>query len=226
MKEINKNNTFTNIIIILLSVFLFTFIITYSFNSKIYDKELYTELYDETDVYSYFNDTNLVDSKTDELFDFFQSENNLDSEFYTPNEINHLEDVRNIFNFLKIISYILFFLILFGIIYLYYQQNFIYNLCKIIILNFLIGFALILFIFIFPFDSLFDKMHLILFPQGNYSFDPTSNLINLFPIDFFNGFFKVIISTILIKELILISISLISLKYSKKKLLLKKNKKN
>ena len=68
------------------------------------------------------------------------------------------------------------------------------------------------------FDFLFTKFHHIFFPQGNWQFPASSNLINLFPQTFFYDFFyQIILVSFIISAVIFVIILLPSPTTDKKK---------
>lgn len=203
-----KKNINNNIIIILSSTILLIILLLTSFNMKAYDLGTYEELHEEMWIYDHFN-RSLADEKSSELISFFKTGSSLDDSFYTQEEISHLKDVKKIFVFLKILNWILIILFITGLVYLYHQGNFLKDLIKIILIQLIVCIVLLLLFYILPFDLLFEKMHKLFFPQGNYSFDSSSNLINLFPIGFFAGFTDEILKGFFAYELIVLGGALV-----------------
>ena len=114
----------------------------------------------------------------------------------TEKENQHLRDVKNIIFSLQLILALLFFFLFFT------RAHFSGSTFRTagIILMFL---PLIL--AIIPFDALFTQFHYIVFPQGNWQFDPeTTTLVNIYPEQFFQQFFQTIILFTLITGIIFI----------------------
>lgn len=109
------------------------------------------------------------------------------SSLFTTNELSHLQDVAAIFNIIYLIEIVA--LLVFSSIFVLFSCL---KLKKRIVLWFLrwsvislfLLLSIIIAIFV-DFDSLFTSFHYIFFPQGNRSFDWSSALIQLFPIEFF-----------------------------------------
>ncbi|MDD3262769.1 MAG: DUF1461 domain-containing protein [Candidatus Absconditabacteria bacterium] len=109
------------------------------------------------------------------------------SSLFTTNELSHLQDVTAIFNIIYLIEIIA--LLGFSSILLLFSYL---KFKKKIVLGFLLGSVFSLFLLLgviiaifIDFESLFTSFHYVFFPQGNRSFDGSSALIQLFPIEFF-----------------------------------------
>lgn len=107
-------------------------------------------------------------------------------DFLTYNEISHLNDVRNLVKYVFLIRDISLIIIIFSFSYFYINKKTDYFM-KILKNGFLILFSFTLLLLastLLFFDSLFIFFHQIFFPQGNWAFEPSSNLIILFPKEF------------------------------------------
>ncbi|MBT4271942.1 DUF1461 domain-containing protein [archaeon] len=183
----NKLITFL-IIIFVVSFFLvslFSSVFSYIYNSKLYDKK-----YQKFGVYNIF-DRNIALNKTNNIINFFDSKEELDSNFFNKSEISHLNDVKNVLKKIKIIYYISLvnlWLVIVLIVYLD-KPNYLEHLINLIYYSGI--FILIIFVvlgilyLIFGFYYVFEKFHQIVFID-NYAFDPMdSNMKSLFPDSFF-----------------------------------------
>ncbi len=146
--------------------------------------------------------------------------NSLNTNFFNKNEKDHLEDVKYVFLFLKNLYVNFFFLLLFFQFFLL-KENFIYKYLKSIFYGSIISLSIIFVLFIgifLNFDYLFSGMHHIFFEPGTWTFDPSeSNMINLYPIEFFMDFGLEIGKKIIVVSLFLFFISLFAIKVLKRK---------
>ncbi|MBR9675813.1 DUF1461 domain-containing protein [Candidatus Woesearchaeota archaeon] len=148
-------------------------------------------------VYQDFNNDTLVDEKTNEVVGFLKNKNGLDPTFFGSDEISHLEDVKKIFRTTTYITYALIILIAFLFYKIHEQKEKKLLYYYTFLVSAYSGMALIL-IGSINFFFLFDLMHAVLFPQGNYAFNPAvSNMIRLFPVMFFFGIFSKILTMLL-----------------------------
>jgi integral membrane protein (TIGR01906 family) len=164
------------------------------------NKSFYYSEYDKNNVYdnvAELNNMNISESKnyvkdvTENIFSFFKGKAEL--KYFTDEEKSHMNNVKFVISSINFIYYssAIFFIIIFIILYLLHKNNkisFIEHLSKILLYGSSASliFLVILFLWsVFSFESLFFLMHLVLFPQGNWMFDPSSMLITLFPERFF-----------------------------------------
>ncbi|MHB1376623.1 MAG: lipoprotein intramolecular transacylase Lit [Candidatus Humimicrobiaceae bacterium] len=211
--------TVSIIIVILFSPLLF-----YIFNSN-----YYLALYEKNGVYDYIDKGDAL-KLTGQLFDFFKEnkefkpfplKNNLP--YFTQNEISHLEDVRILFNKIFLAYYICLGLTVVSIASLIEKnkKKFLKSISILLIIPSAILIFLLLLLYLLGqnFLPLFDKFHIIFFPQGNFAFPADSTLITLLPLGFFTDFFeKLVISASIISFALIItgiSISITLKKYFK-----------
>jgi len=202
-KTIIAFGTIAIIIVLVFSPFLY-----YVFNLN-----FYTSLYEKNDVYKAIDRQDAV-KLTEDLINFFKYKqefrpfilkNNLP--YFTEDEISHLGDVRVLFNKIFLSYYICLGLSVIFIIILFEKniKNYLKNISLLLILPsaILIFILLILYFFGQNFISLFDKFHVLFFPQGNYAFPEGSTLITLLPLNFFYDFFiRLVISSAVISVII------------------------
>jgi uncharacterized membrane protein len=106
---------------------------------------------------------------------------------FTVNELSHLQDVENIFSMvylIGIISLIGFFSIFLLFWYLKFKKKIALWFLRWSVVSLILILLIIIAVFV-DFELLFNNFHYIFFPQGNRSFDWSSALIQLFPIEFF-----------------------------------------
>jgi integral membrane protein (TIGR01906 family) len=210
-KAIIAINSILLIIIILFAPFSF-----YVFNFKFYEK-----LYERNDVYKTL-DRNDVAILTTSVFNFlkygedfkrFELKNNLN--YFTDNEISHLMDVKILFDKILVLLYSSIILII--ILTLFLLEKNILGFLRSISSFFVIATSIIIFLLVIlyflgnNFGSLFENMHLVLFPGGNWAFPEGSLLITLLPFGFFYDFFIRLLSTSFIISIIIIIIGIIGL---------------
>ena len=205
--------------ILLIIIILFTPLFCNVFNLN-----HYAGLYEENNVFSVLNKEDVKDV-TEKIFRYFKYEvelDYLDPSFqvrysdesrsavasFTPDEVSHLNDVRELLAKIFILYFSSILLIIIGII-LMIDKNikiFIKDLGKIFIISSvtIILFIAILYLLGKNFPGLFDNVHLIFFPQGNFTFPENSLIITLFPFGFFYGFFiKIVLSSAIISAAVL-----------------------
>ncbi len=225
-----KSKRIINLIVFLNIVSLIIIIFFSPFVFNVFNMNTYRALYIQNSVFDQLNE-NDVKKITGNLFDFFRYRDQLrelefeqDFNFFEPEEVEHLEDVRVIFNYIFILyisSWIFFIVLSLLVIGKSTWRN------MQIFSYFLIGGSasvisvlLLLFFFSQNFIYLFGNFHLIFFPQGNWMFPETSLLISLFPLGFFYEFFiKMVFESLIIAAALLVIglIILIISKYLNKK---------
>lgn len=206
--------------ILLIIIILFTPLAYYIFNPG-----YYATLYEDNRVFSILNKSDVLDV-TKRIFEFFKYRSKLNyldpmiqvryadesistvAEF-RPDEISHLYDVRKLLVkiFILYCGSIILFVIMTFLLIEKNIKNFIRNLGIIFIISsaFMLLFIIILYFLGENFLVLFDKFHMLFFPQGNYAFPGGSLIITLFPSGFFNDFFiRLILSSTIISVALLV----------------------
>ena len=195
----HKSKIHNNIIIILFSIILAIIILFGSMNIIIFDKDFYYREYTKNDVYSKISTNNqnnntavdIAHNATINIIDYFHDDAEL--KYFTNDEKKHMADVKILINLMTTIYYaaVVLSIILFVYCYVAFKKDkfmFVKIITRAILYSsiFLIISLLIIFLLsVFYFELLFVLFHLILFPQGNWTFDSTSFLITLFPQQFF-----------------------------------------
>ena len=171
----------------------------------VYNLNYYEQQYQKHGVYDVFEkDTAIYLTKN--IHRFFKSENELDTIYFKEDEISHLTDVKVFLDSLFKLYFLSIIILFSTIIYYHkHKLNFLTLLknSSILIIALIILFGLIY--LIFGFDFLFEFFHKIFFVD-NYAFDPNiSNMKALFPNSFFQEFlFNILIRIILVSSLILL----------------------
>ena len=145
---------------------------------------------------------------------YVQSHAPFDTQDFTPEEISHLDDVYLVMLFSKVILVVS----LVGIVIVSYTLRtspilpITLRLSGIV----LIVFILLLSIFVaVAFTTVFALFHQLFFSPGTWTFPSSSALIQRFPLDFFIGITKKILTGTLVIGALLIAASKVMNKYSK-----------
>jgi len=109
---------------------------------------------------------------------------------FTPPEVSHLTDVRNLFSKLKIFYYLTLVLQFAVVIYLFTSKKFKIILPKSFVISgvFSLIFLLVLFLLSLSFDTFFTNLHKPFFTANTWIFPQDSLLIQLYPVEFFQDF--------------------------------------
>ena len=109
------------------------------------------------------------------------SKGNKTLNFYNENEKLHLQDVKDLYKNLNLVFYITLILTIFFLTYFIYKMDY-KILSKSLLVSSIVLFMIILTFFIFDFNYLFEKFHIIAFNNDLWQLNPAEdNLINLFP---------------------------------------------
>ncbi len=207
-KRIYKN-TILAICIISLSLMFFIG----SFASLFLSEKYYQELYQKTGTYERINKS-VADNETKQLFNFFESQkSSLDQNFYTPNEISHLNDVKTLINNIFVVYYIALFLLLISVIivYRYFSEEYSFFISKVLFYSGFLTIFIVIIMAIFSissFSGTFEDFHRVFF-NGNYMFPYSSNMIKMFSEEFFQLFAARIFLISGVKGIVAITLSAI-----------------
>lgn len=196
--------TITMVVVIIFSPLLY-YVFNINYYLSLYEKNKVFEFVDRQDAIR-LTEGLIGFLKDKEDFKPFILKNNLS--YFTTDEISHLGDVRILFNKIFLTYYICLGLTLIFIAVLFEKniKNYLKNISVLLMLPsaILISLLLILYFFGQNFLPLFDKFHLIFFPQGNFAFPEDSTLITLLPLNFFNDFFTRLVTSSLLFAAVLI----------------------
>lgn len=196
--------TITMAVVIIFSPLLY-YVFNINYYLSLYEKNKVFEFVDRQDAIR-LTEGLIGFLKDKEDFKPFILKNNLS--YFTTDEISHLGDVRILFNKIFLTYYICLGLTLIFIAVLFEKniKNYLKNISVLLMLPsaILISLLLILYFFGQNFMPLFDKFHLIFFPQGNFAFPEDSTLITLLPLNFFNDFFTRLVTSSLLFAAVLI----------------------
>ena len=199
MKLLNSFLIF--LLIILLN---FVFVISYG--------DFFHNEFEKYNVYSALPD-NEVDELNQKTLDYLKHSKPL-PDFYTPREISHLQDVKNIFDIIDLLIIVSTLVVLMSLIVYYFKnKKFLFSIFKngaiIVIIFSLILVSLIL----LNFNKSFDTFHKTFFESGTYTFDPlTEKMVVLYPENIFSDIaVKIFINSIITSIIIILTFYLIKL---------------
>lgn len=214
---LNYVNKFLMILFII-SIF-FVSLISLVF-SNTYDLGKYDTRFEKFSVYEKFP-KEIALEKTQNIISFFDSEQELDRDFFKQDEITHLEEVKNLLSRLKILYFIFIFLTWFTLIVLAYinKKNYFNILSDLFfysgIFILLILLILVIAYFVIGFDVLFWNFHEIFFIE-KFAFDPYfSNMKSLFPDVLFFDIGRNIIIELVLEGILFLIVGLVVKKNKK-----------
>ncbi|MEK6943728.1 MAG: TIGR01906 family membrane protein [Nanoarchaeota archaeon] len=175
----------------------------YAFNNYFYKHEF--------EKYGVYSEVKNADELHGKVIDFIKGRTNDLPDDFSQREKSHLEDVRNIISASNKLFY--FFVVLYLVLFVYLSKkskNIKKEFGNIIFYGgiFTIVFGALIFLFIFfNFDSTFESFHKTFFPQGNYMFDPSKEIIvRLYPEQLFMDIgLRIAMATFIISLLLIIS---------------------
>ncbi|MCL4378299.1 MAG: DUF1461 domain-containing protein [Actinobacteria bacterium] len=203
-KTIIAINSLLLIIIILFSPFSF-YVYNIKFYEKLYEKNGVYKTLDRSDV-AILTDSIIKFLEYGQDFKSFKLKNNIN--YLNSDEISHLKDVKIVFDKILVLFYSSIILIIILTLFLIRKNilSFLRSISSFFVIaaSILISFLIILYFLGNNFGSLFENMHLVLFPQGNWAFPEGSLLITLLPFGFFYDFFARLLITSLVISLIIL----------------------
>lgn len=165
-------------------------IILANFKFLVLNKNYYQSLYKKVGVYQNFESPKLVSDATDNLFGYFRGKNRLDQNFFSPQAVLHLKDVRDLLIFSNGLFYLSFITLTIAAVFLISKRQ-----SKIILESLFISSTVTIITVVTlglgaakAFDSFFFKFHQLLFNNTLWLFPADDNLIKLFPQQFFVEF--------------------------------------
>jgi len=190
---------------ILFVISLILLIITLSFKLFLFNFDLYKKEFAKNNIYEKIPD---ADENALNLINFMNNKEEL-NDFYNENEKLHLQDVKDLYKNLNLVFYITLILTILFLIYFIYARNY-KILSNSLLISSMILFIVVLTFFIFDFNYLFEKFHIIIFNNDLWKLNPVKdNLINLFPEQIQYNIAKRILLIILILGIIQLILSLI-----------------
>jgi len=189
------------ILIAFLGIFIMIFLLMTSLKTTMYDMDFYTQEYEKNGVFERFGENETI-NVTENLFSYLQGKEVL-SDFFNTKEKLHMVDVKRLVKISEVLFYSMIAHIFFLLIILYHHSKdryireasigFIISGCLIILL------ALALYAFQGSFPQIFTNFHELFFDNDLWILNPaTDNMIILFPEQFFNDIFYLIIMKTLV----------------------------
>jgi len=132
----------------------------------------------------------------------------LNDKYFSQQAVQHMSDVKNLFNTAKAVNASVLFVFLSFIIYSIYKKKYVF-LKKGLILGVIISTLVILLILIcsmLNFDISFVIFHKILFRNGLWLFEPNDSLVKLFTEDFFILFLEKLVLNISVTLFLTLSV--------------------
>lgn len=173
------------------------FVIVFTFLLILFSN-LYYVSFDEN-----FYSERVSEKEFSKVLDYLKNGNEIRGEYFNSKEKLHLEDVKSLFDIVKVLIILSLMVLVFG--YWYLRKKIFLNSVKIGCLV-LLGFVLVLLLLsLFDFNWLFLKFHEIVFTNDLWLLDPsTDNLIKLLPEEVFFDILKRLIINVVVSSLVVI----------------------
>lgn len=194
----------------LIFIFFAPALILLNFNFLIFNHGFYKTQFKKLRVYETFESREIVDNQSDKLIGYLCCGKELDRDFFGDRERQHLADVKKIITLNQAVAVLLSGLVLAGLIFLILKKNekeFAKTVAGASAITVLSVFFLWLSAFL-NFDWIFLQFHYLSFDNDLWQLPESSNLIKLFPQQFFVNFANRIAIQTLIISVILILVSL------------------
>ncbi len=178
----------------------------------------YIKIYQNKNIYSDFSDDQILKSETQNLLGYYRGENILDQNFYSDKAVRHLKDVRSLLIITKFLSFgfLILILVLSTLLYFSKAKKKLINACLRGSLTAVVLTAAICVLLLLSFQQLFLDFHLIFFRNSDWLFEPTDNLIRMFPQEFFISFAFYLATNIIASALFISLLALIVKKINDK----------
>ncbi|MBT7902619.1 TIGR01906 family membrane protein [Candidatus Woesearchaeota archaeon] len=206
---------FSFLIIIFLIILFPIILVSDSLEKTTFDESFYVAQFNELGVYDNFPDNDQVSINliNTQVITYLKGSNPaLPRSFFNQKEIDHMLDVKVLFNKLFALKYggVALFVILSAILY-FLKPNFFKSLNGVFLGGSILTLILIAagFFMLVNFDSSFTKFHNVFFEEGSWTFDADSeNIVNLYPFQFFLNIFQRIVIIIFLNSIIFMMLSL------------------
>src|SRR3990167_10704370 len=174
----------------LIFIFFAPAFILINFNFLVFNHGFYKSQFEKLNVYETFGSKEVVDNQSKTLIGYLCCGKELDEHFFGERERLHLLDVRKIITFIQAMTVLICAFILAGLLFLVLKSD-AYEFAKTILgASAIAALALvILWISAFlNFEWFFLKFHYVIFDNDLWQLPEISNLIKLFPQQFFVNF--------------------------------------
>lgn len=178
---------------LLFCVVLVIFVLLFNFRLIVFDSDFYSEEFEKLGVYESFP-RQIALENTKELLDYLDSNGELEGDFFNDREKDHLEDVKELIN----LAFIVFYVCLALVVFLLVSGR--KEIGRFLFVGGISLSSVVILLYLIPFEYLFLLFHLIGFSNDLWLLNPlTDNLINLFPLGFFQDFVvKVFLRSLLV----------------------------
>ena len=196
-------------IIILLVLFISDILYLVSFNLNAYDERFYSKEFTKYDVYGEFPGKDIDRINSELLLYIKGKKDEYNTELFNDNEIEHMEDVRDLIHGLNIYYYfaMVFCVLLFVALFFLNKKRFFKNVAAVLFFSgaFSLVFVILLLVWVWiDFSSIFTVFHRAFFPQGGWMFAASDNIIKLYPSGLFYDIAKKIFISVVFYGNILI----------------------
>lgn len=204
----------------LIFIFFAPALILLNFNFLIFNHGFYKTQFKKLRVYETFESREIVDNQSEKLIGYLCCGKELDRDFFGDRERQHLADVKKIITLNQAVAVLLSGLVLAGLIFLILKKNE-KEFAKTVAGASAITVLSVIFLWLsafLNFDWIFLQFHYLSFDNDLWQLPESSNLIKLFPQQFFVNFAnRIAIQTLIISViLILVSLYLVRKNDSKK----------
>lgn len=186
--KIEKENSFDLVFKYLLSFFVILFLSLVILQFNIFDESYYIKQFEKYDTYRNFENDSILFNKNHEVLEFLKGNSRLDANFFSVKEINHMNDVRNIFFEIRVCMFVLLsFIFAFSAYLAYRKKHFLNELFFVsaIVLSLL---SISILALLIDFQSLFILFHKLLFSNNDWLLSSDDNLIIMYSSQFFMNF--------------------------------------
>lgn len=173
----------------LFAILLIPSVIILSFRMLVFNTAFYQEQFEKVQTYRQI-DKSVADFQANNLINYFCCKDNINTGFYSENEIQHLKDVKVLIKFANnhLTLHIAFLIIIAAILIIRKKYDLLaFGLLLGSVVGIFAIFALAI-SSILNFSLLFEKFHVISFDNDLWLLPPDANLIKLFPQQFFQNF--------------------------------------
>ena len=195
-------------------------IILLNFNFLVFNHGFYKGQFEKLRVYESFESREIVDHQSEKLIGFLCCGKELDREFFTERERLHLSDVKKIIILNQVASVLLTVLVLAELLILILKKDE-KEFAKTVIGASAITVLAVIFLWLsalFNFDWFFLKFHFLAFDNDLWQLPESSNLIKLFPQQFFVNFAnRIAIQTLAISAVLFLASFYFVKRYDSKK---------
>lgn len=165
-------------------------LILLNFRALVFNHNFYKLEFSKLNVYSKFQSPQIVDFESSSLIDYFCCQGEINKNFYSPKELLHLADVKNMISLVIFQFYFFLSLLVLIILVLYIKKhiNYLANSFKLASIVTILSIFFLAFMSQVNFDFIFLKFHVLTFKNNYWLLPADANLIKLFPQQFFIDF--------------------------------------